>query len=340
MGMLSPHGELPRNASNASACEIQNGFLAETLPVLYSVISLFSFFSNVLALWVFQFGMQKTNSITVYMKNLAISDLLLALCLPFRVAYVNASGPFILCKVVGIVFYITMYVSILLLSLISLDRYLKIIRPLQQFQIHTVPHSTNASRAVWLLCIAAMLPYCFENGSSSEPCSHKCFHFKKRSTLAAVFNMIAVVIFFFLLLFFLYSYSKISLKLHTVSLKKTQQQSKRISTRAISKTFVVLVIFIICFTPYHVVRVPYILAQVGIISAKWSTQALHLANELVLCISALNCCFDPVIFFFLSSSFKRAMVATTHGKLKEALQKNPEAVSHRKSITDSKIQGS
>uniref|UniRef100_A0A670K9P0 G-protein coupled receptors family 1 profile domain-containing protein n=1 Tax=Podarcis muralis TaxID=64176 RepID=A0A670K9P0_PODMU len=257
MNFLSPNDHLPRNDSNGSTCEIQDGFLAGTLPVMYSVISTFGFFSNMLALWVFQFGTQKTNSITVYMKNLAISDLLLALCLPFRAAYQNENGPPILCKVVGTVFYTTMYISILLLSLICLDRYLKIIWPLQQFRIHKVPHSTSASRVVWLLCIAIMLPYFFNKGNSNDPCSHKCFHFKKRGALAAVLNMTAVLLFFFLLLFFLYSYCKISLKLHTASLRK----SKRISSRATLKISVVLLVFTICFAPYHMVRVPYIFAQ-------------------------------------------------------------------------------
>ncbi|XP_020660312.3 putative G-protein coupled receptor 34 [Pogona vitticeps] len=336
MDTISSPGETLRNSSNETVCEIQDGFLAEALPAMYSIISIIGFCSNMLALWAFQFGTQKTTSITVYMKNLVISDLLLALCLPFRAAYQNQSGPVILCKVVGIVFYITMYVSIFLLSLISLDRFLKITKPFQQFWIHTVSHSTAVARAVWLLCVAVLLVLLFED-SRRGPCSHKCFHFKNRSTLGAVSNMTAVAIFFFLLLFFLYAYSKISLKLHSVSLKKTQQCSKKTGSRAIRKTFVVLVIFIVCFTPYHVVRVPYILAQVDIISAVWKKQALHLANELVLCISTLNCCLDPVIFFFLSSRFRKAILAALPRKLGGALWKNQEDLNHGKSITESRI---
>ncbi|XP_053130115.1 probable G-protein coupled receptor 34 [Hemicordylus capensis] len=338
MGTLSPTGEYPKNSSNTSVCEIQDGFLAITLPVMYSFIAIVGLLGNLSALWVFHFGTQKLSSITVYMKHLAISDLLLAFCLPFRAAFQNQSGPPVLCKVIGIIFYLTMYVSIFLLSLISLDRYLKIIRPLQQFRIHTVAYSTALSRGVWLFCGFTMLAFFFENRSGA--CGNRCFHFKRRSVQGAVLNMTAVATFFFLLLIFLYSYGRIALKLYNVSLKTTQQQSKRNSTRAALKTFVVLAIFVICFAPYHVVRVPYILAQVGVITCMGSTQALHLANELVLGISALNCCLDPVIFFFLSSSFKKAMLSATHGKLKGAFQKNQGVFGPRKSITDSRIQGS
>lgn len=338
MGTPFPTGEVPRNGSNGSTCKIQDDFLVVTLPVMYSIISLVGFFGNVLALWVFHFGTQKMNSITVYMKNLALSDLLLALCLPFRVAFQNQSDFPVLCKVIGMVFYITMYVSIFLLSLISLDRYLKIIRPLEQFRIHSVARSTAAARVVWLLCIAAMLSLFLDRGKE-DPCGQMCFHFKKRGAMSATLNLVAVGIFFVLLLFFLYAYGKISRKLYAVSMKSTQQQSRKSSSRAVLKTFLVLAVFTLCFLPYHVVRVPYILAQVELIPDEW-VQALHLANELVLCVSALNCCLDPVIFFFLSSSFKRALLAATHGKLNGALKKKPgQVLNPRKSNTDSRTQG-
>ncbi|XP_005301375.3 probable G-protein coupled receptor 34 [Chrysemys picta bellii] len=330
---LFPATEFTQPQTNSSVCEIQDGFLAVTLPVLYSLIFIISLLSNMLALWVFWRHTQRKTSITVYMRNLALSDLLLSLCLPFRVAYQNQSGPLILCTVVGAFFYLNMYVSIMFLSLISLDRYLKIIRPLQQFKIHTLPCSTVAARVVWLTYAIFTLPFFFET-REKRPCANKCFHFRSKRPLGAALNMIAVATFFIHLLLFLYFYGKISAKLHEVSSGKVQQQSRRTSSRAITKTFVVLVIFTVCFVPYHFVRVPYILAQLDVISSTQWKQALHLTNELVLCISALNSCLDPVIFFFLSSSFRKAVLCAIQGKLKRALLRNQGALNHSKSITE------
>ncbi|XP_058010630.1 probable G-protein coupled receptor 34 [Ahaetulla prasina] len=323
MDIRSFLGENLRNGSNLSyesTCRIQDGFLMETLPVMYSITAAIGFVSNLLAFWVFTFGRLKTNSITVYMKHLAIADLLLSLCLPFRVAFQKHSGPLAFCKVVGMIFYNTMYVSILLLSLISLDRYFKIIKPLKQFRIHTTSFSFTMSMVVWIICFITMLCFLLDSNKSG-PCDHKCFHFKYRSTSGGILNMLVVAFFFLLLFFLLYSYGKISLRLRAVSLKQTQQRRKTMSTRIVIKTFVVLVVFIVCFVPYHVVRIPYILAQMRIVSEQ-NIQALHLANELVLCISTLNCCFDPVIFCFLSSSFKRSLLNITLRKLKWVSQKN------------------
>lgn len=328
-----PSIEVSEQFLGNSCCQIHDGFLSVTLPVMYSLIFAVGLLSNALALWVFSRSVQRRTSITVYMRNLALSDLLLALCLPFRIAFQDRSEPRVFCSIVGAFFYLNMYVSITFLSLISLDRYLKIIRPLQKYRIHTVSCSTLASGMVWAVNFAFMLPFFFERRGKG-PCDHKCFHFRSKSTTAAAFNMAAVAAFFIVLLLFLYFYSKIFAKLHQVSSVKAQQLNKRTSTRAITKTFVVLVIFIVCFTPYHAVRIPYILAQVGAISSLPWKQGLHLANELVLCISALNSCLDPIIFFFLSSSFRRAVLCTIQGRLKGALLSNQGGLTPSRSVTE------
>lgn len=333
LSTVLPTSEVTEHRLGNSCSQIQDEFLSVTLPVMYSLIFIVGLLSNTLALWVFSCGTQRRTSITVYMRNLALSDLLLSLCLPFRIAFQNKSEPRIFCNVVGAFFYLNMYVSITFLSLISLDRYLKIIRPLQKFKIHTVACSTAASGLVWLVHLAFMMPFFFETREEG-PCEYKCFHFRNKSTTAAAFNMTAVVIFFILLLLFLYFYGKIFAKLHRVSSVNAQQLNKKTSMRAITKTFVVLIIFIVCFTPYHIVRVPYILAQVEVISSLPWKQGLHLANELVLCISALNSCLDPVVFFFLSSSFRRAVLCTFQGRLKRALMRNQGRLNHSRSVTE------
>ncbi|PKU28753.1 hypothetical protein llap_20943 [Limosa lapponica baueri] len=325
--------QLPEHRLSNSCSEIRDEFLSVTLPVMYSLIFIIGLLSNALALWVFLCGTQRRTSITVYMRNLAVSDLLFSLCLPFRIAFHNKSEPLIFCNIIGAFFYLNMYVSITFLSLISFDRYLKIIWPLQKFRIHTVSCSTVVSGVVWFAHTLFMLPFFFETRGKG-PCDHKCFHFRSKSTTAAAFNMFAVATFFILLLLFLYFYSKIFAKLHRVSSVKAQQLNKKTRMRAIAKTFIVLIIFIVCFTPYHVVRIPYILAQVGTISSLPWKQGLHLANELVLCISALNSCLDPVIFFLLSSSFRRAVLCTVRGRLKRALLRHQGGLSHSRSVTE------
>ncbi|XP_056395058.1 probable G-protein coupled receptor 34 isoform X3 [Hyla sarda] len=316
-----------------NGCDIKDGVLSWLLPVVYSFVCGLSLMSNILALFVFWTNSQRSTSMTVYMRNLAIADLLLALCLPFRIAYQNNNGPLLLCHVIGAFFYLNMYASIMFLSLISMDRYLKITRPLQQYKIHSVQWSSRAAHVVWVINVVCIVPFLFEN-KGNEPCGQKCFHFKKKGTVSAAINLTAVLAFFVLLFLFVYFYAQISAKLHRASLMKNQPQTKRNSNRAMKKSFVVLIIFIVCFVPYHLVRVPYVLAQINVIPSLSWKQTLHITNELVLCLSTLNSCLDPVIYFFLSDSFKRVVICTVQGKLKLIMNHQERASNGNRSVTE------
>nr|XP_033803170.1 probable G-protein coupled receptor 34 [Geotrypetes seraphini]XP_033803171.1 probable G-protein coupled receptor 34 [Geotrypetes seraphini]XP_033803172.1 probable G-protein coupled receptor 34 [Geotrypetes seraphini]XP_033803173.1 probable G-protein coupled receptor 34 [Geotrypetes seraphini] len=306
------------NKSTSLPCEIQDGFLSLTLPITYSFIFGISVLSNALAFWVFWYSPQRKISMTVYMRHLIVSDLLLSLCLPFRIAYQNYPGPMILCKFVGAFFYVNMYAGIMFLSLISLDRYLKIIKPFQQFRIHSCQWSSRASIMVWLTIFICALPLIILD-REHVPCGGKCFHFREQNALGATCNIIAVVAFYILLLLFIYSYGKISAKLHKFSWGKSHPQARR-NGMAVTKPLIVLAVFILCFVPYHVVRIPYILVQKDIISSLPWRQTFHIANELVLCIAAFNSCLDPIIYFFLSNSFRKAVCCIVQGKFKNLYQ--------------------
>ncbi|XP_078520608.1 putative G-protein coupled receptor 34 [Lissotriton helveticus] len=319
---------------NLTTCEIHDGFLAFLLPVVYSLIFCTGLLGNGLALWVFRYRSHRKSSTAVYLWNVAVSDLLLVLCLPLRVAYQTHPGPLLLCKTVGALFYLNMYVSITFLSLISLDRYLKIIRPLRQYRMHSLPWSRAASTAVWLFSLGCMTPFFFE-ARKPEACSDKCFHFRSKGLLAAAINITAVVAFFVVLVLFICSYTKISKKLCRLPPGRTEPPGRSSSSAAITKTLVVLVIFIVSFVPYHTVRVPYVLAQLDVISRVSWKQALHTANEVVLCVSALNSCLDPVIYFFLSNSFRKAMLCTLQGRFKMIFVKESWTnTSRNRSTTD------
>ncbi|XP_072126689.1 probable G-protein coupled receptor 34 [Mobula birostris] len=317
-------------------CIIEDGLLSIVLPIFYSIICVIGLVSNVMALRVFYFNQKKATSISTYMKHLALADLLLLLCLPFRIAYHIGEYAWMakcyFCKIIGAFFYINMYVSIAFLVLISLDRYLKITKPLRTFRIHSVKWSSGISMALWALISLLMLPFVVLSSTKSK--DSKCFHYKRQSMPAGLMNLTAVIFIFILSLLFLVSYAKIAVKLYKISQGKKKEEIRKVRTRAILKTFIVLVIYIVCFMPYHIVRIPYVLSQMDVISSCISKNSLHIANELVLCLSALNSCLDPIIYFFLSNSFRRTVLNTFHGKFNKTFPKTNGTMNSFKSITE------
>lgn len=62
------------------------------------------------------------------------------------------------CRYSAVLFYITMYISILLLGLISLDRYLKIVKPFGKGALQKVRVGQLLSAAIWVVMLSLALP--------------------------------------------------------------------------------------------------------------------------------------------------------------------------------------
>lgn len=120
-------------ASPASSCSIDESYKYVFLPVCYSLTFLFSLTLNSVVLLRscrHQDGCRggrRWNTSLIYMVNLATTDLMYGLSLPFLVAsYVLRDrwvfGDF-MCRLVRFLFYFNLYCSIFFLTCISVHRY-------------------------------------------------------------------------------------------------------------------------------------------------------------------------------------------------------------------------
>ncbi|KAM4562078.1 putative G-protein coupled receptor 34b [Fundulus diaphanus] len=301
------------NSSQASAMNgsepcMDDTMLRMPLVVLYSIIFLLGLTGNLLALWVFFFVQCKKNSMRVFLINLALSDVLLALCLPFRIQYHLVGNQWKLwpwlCKLVGYFLYMNMYISITLLGVISVDRYLKIygsVRIRRKMQSPT--WSVVACVIIWAVSLALMLP--FVTAKSQNP--EMCFHYRtieKEESWKAKINIAVLVAFWVVFISLTVSYGRIGQKLRWRSMERPDLPTAPHYSRVARKSFFVLFLFFVCFVPYHVSRGFYIKTQITKVSCYWRNLADKF-NEISLVISTLNSCLDPVMFFLLSATVRR-----------------------------------
>ncbi|KAM4609369.1 putative G-protein coupled receptor 34b [Polymixia lowei] len=293
------------------SCVIDDGSLRIPLAVLYSLLFVLGLAGNLLALWVFLCVHSKKNSVRVFLINIALADLLLVVCLPFRVLYHSRDNRWDLnptmCKAIGILFYMNMYISITLLGLISVDRYLKIRRSSgMQHRLQTTRWSTAACVLIWVLAIALTLPFLV---SKHHGDSDRCFHYRdlQNETWKGYINFFIVLVFWVTFFSLVVSYGKIALKLLRTSQEKPELPNASRYIRTAKKSFFVLFLFTVCFVPYHMVRVFYITSQITDTSCYWKGVA-NQANEVALLFSALNSCLDPVMYFLLSSSVRKEVL--------------------------------
>ncbi|XP_040003547.1 probable G-protein coupled receptor 34b [Xiphias gladius] len=290
---------------------VDHGALQIPLAVLYSIIFILGLVGNLVALWVFFCVHSKKNSVRVFLINVAFADLLLVACLPFRILYHSRGNVWnldpTLCKVVGNLFYMNMYISVTLLGLISVDRYLKIYRRAgMQHRLWSTKWSSALCAVVWIASFALTSVLLM---SKSDSHLKRCFHYKElhNAKWKAYINIFVLVVFWLVFISLVVSYGKIAHRLLRTSQEKPDLPNAAHYTRTAKKSFFILFLFTVCFVPYHMVRVFYIKTQITDTSCYWKGMA-DKANEVALLLSALNSCLDPVMYFLLSSSVRKEVL--------------------------------
>ncbi|XP_049891159.1 G-protein coupled receptor 20 [Epinephelus moara] len=249
---------------------------------------------NSLALYVFCGASTHSSASVVYTMNLAVADLLVALSLPARIALYHSGGRCVACSYVHTFsYFVNMYCSILFLTSICIDRYLAVVHASSTLhRCRTTGTARCVSATVWF--IAVVVTYSFQTTalefSSSCVLLPALFYL---TILEFLLPLLAVVGFTLRVACFLSS-----------SHGPMPQQSRARRARAVRLLATVLVVFTICFTPFHVRQVlVYFRVKVR---GEGLSQAGHiLAYHITVTLSSLNSCLDPVVYCFVTDSFKR-----------------------------------
>ncbi|XP_074384800.1 proteinase-activated receptor 4 [Zonotrichia albicollis] len=152
----------------ATRAQLGSAVTVRLIPCLYVLVLLLGLPSNALALWVLATRAER-RAPTVFLMNLAMADLLLISVLPFKISYyfLGNHWPFGegLCRLTTALFYGNMYCSVLLLSCISVDRYLAVAHPFSSRAFRTPTFAASTCAGVWLCSAALTLPLTLQQQS-------------------------------------------------------------------------------------------------------------------------------------------------------------------------------
>lgn len=306
-----------------SGCYPNADVVTKVLPTIYTFVFIIGFFLNGINLWIFCY-IPSNRSFIVYLKNIVIADLLMTLTFPMKIisdaGLGNLQLRMFVCRYSAVVFYLNMYIGIMFLGILGFDRYYKIVRPMNNSSFQNVFYSKLISALIWAVMAFISIPNMILTNQSTDETKPTCA--KLKSPLGVQWhkasNYICISIFvivFFLLLTF---YVSISRKIYRSHQKlRRGSNAGRKSTRNI---YSILIVFFICFVPYHICRIPYTISQTA--SDGYSCQHqnnLFYIKEVTLFLSAANVCLDPVIYFFMCQPFRQMLFRKLHieDKLRE-----------------------
>ncbi|XP_006862820.1 PREDICTED: lysophosphatidic acid receptor 5 [Chrysochloris asiatica] len=282
--------------------------------VVYSLVLTAGLPLNALALWVFLRALRVHSVVSVYMCNLAASDLLFTLSLPVRLYFYTLHYwpfPDLLCQIAGAIFQMNMYGSCIFLALINVDRYAAIVHPLRLRHLRR-PHVARCfCLGVWALILVSAVPAALVHTPS--PCRYKggevrlCFE-SFRDTLWKG-PMLPLVLLAealgFLLPLVAMVYSSVRVFWTLAKPDATRSQRRRKTVRLLLAN---LVIFLLCFVPYNTTLAVYGLlrSQLVVVSEAARDQVRQVLMVMLL-LAGSNCVLDPLVYYFSAEGFRNTL---------------------------------
>lgn len=244
---------------------------------------------NALSLWILLRRHSINSPSAVYMVNLAISDLLLVISLPMRV-YFYATGSWPLsnqaCIWITMLFHNNIRSSSIFITFICVDRLLAVVYPLRSRHLRSSSKAWKAAGLVWLCVIIVNVPESvFFSQFLNRYREHVCFEFTQplRSPMdylqpALVLTMLAVNI--------------VCTSMVSCTLCRHLSPSVMVNNKVnVMLIFVMnLVMFTLFFLPVSLVTL---------------FKSLEPYSTPLLCLASVNCCLDPVLYYFSFDGFWR-----------------------------------
>uniref|UniRef100_A0A3Q2ZCR5 Prostaglandin D2 receptor 2-like n=1 Tax=Kryptolebias marmoratus TaxID=37003 RepID=A0A3Q2ZCR5_KRYMA len=270
---------------------------------IHGLVSCLGILENALIIWVLGFRLRKHTVICIWVLNLSLSDFLACLTLPLFTAYLYHSQSWVLgnalCTAQSSVFYFNMFVSAFLLSVISLDRLLLVVKPVWSKNHRSVAGAWKVCALGWLWAVINTLPYSvfrsvIEKNDGKKLCYHNfALYLSTNKSLETECYMrqaataISKILFAFLT------------KINNFFIKTfTSDSSSKSFTKMVA---FVIVSFTLLWAPYH------ILCMMEVTAEKETMKEIYTIVETWLPLAAtfsfLNPVLNPVLYAFSCPQF-------------------------------------
>ncbi|XP_054909569.1 ovarian cancer G-protein coupled receptor 1 isoform X5 [Poeciliopsis prolifica] len=260
--------------------------------------------SNLYSLYHAAVQLRQRNELGVYLLNLTVSDLLYLASLPLWLQYIFRNDDWQhrewLCQLCGFLLYENIYISIGFLCCISMDRYLAVVHPLRFTSLRSMTAAWIASATLWLKEVAVGVVFFRHKEVSRDQTNQSvCFeHYPMMPWEYPVNYYRFSAGFLFPLVILSVSYLSV---LRAVGRSAGTQPDQKTRIRQLVSSTVL--IFLVCFSPYHVFLLLRTLFERDCIFIAGIFNYYHVS----LLLTSLNCVADPALYCFVSESARRGL---------------------------------
>lgn len=279
------------------------------LVVVYSAVCTLGVPANCLTAWLALLQVLQGNVLAIYLLCLALCELLYTGTLPLWVIYIRNQHRWTLgllaCKVTAYIFFCNIYVSILFLCCISCDRFVAVV-----YALESRGHRRQRTAILISACIFILVGIVHYPVFQTED-KETCFDMLQMDSRIAGYYYARFTVGFAIPL------SIIAFTNHRIfrSIKRSMGLSAAQKAKVKHSAVAVVVIFLVCFAPYHLVLLVKAAAfsyYRGDRNAMCGLEErLYTASVVFLCLSTVNSVADPIIYV-LATDHSRQEVSRIH----------------------------
>ncbi|KAM8925566.1 C-C chemokine receptor type 1-like [Lycaon pictus] len=286
-------------------------FGAQLLPPLYSLVFIIGLVGNILVLLVLMQYRRLKSMTSIYLLNLAISDLLFLFTLPFWINYklkddwIFGNGT---CKLLSGLYYTGLYSEILFIILLTVDRYLAIVHAVFALRVRTVIFGIISSIGAWVLALLASIPGFYFSKTQRELSHTTCsLHFPYedlkawKQFQALKLNLLGLVL-----------PLSVMIICYTAIIQILLKRPNEKKAKAVRLIFVIMIVFFLFWTPYNLTVLVSAFQDSLFTDECRQSKQLDLAMQVTEVIAYTHCCVNPVIYAFVGERFRRYLHQLFH----------------------------
>lgn len=285
-------------------------WLSSLQPTCLAFISVMGLAGNGLVLYVLCLQRKPCTVADVYLGNLAAADLVMMFCLPFWAVTIAEGYQWdfgeILCKLVNMAISMNYICSILFLVLVSVDRYLALVKPMSPNRLRRAAWVKRICVGIWVLGFCFSLPtllfrtvtHVEEAGVDACILSYphpgwRLHHNITRTVLGFLLPVMVVA----------YCTRHIVAALHDRGANEFSRL--RTERKATHLVLAVLCVFLLCWTPHHVMRFLDTLDYFRVTRRCLWEHVLDIGIQLSTYLAYSNSAVNPFLFVLVGKHFRR-----------------------------------
>ncbi|CAL9703597.1 unnamed protein product [Knipowitschia caucasica] len=288
--------------------ELNTDYRRIALFLLYLFIFITGLLENLLVLWVNWRRRHSANGVLFCVLNISLSDMMVIVILPFYMLEVTINQVWLwgrfLCKVTSLVYAVNFYSSTFFLALMTLERYLMLTKP-------TFPALFPAvGRRRWWLCAGVWLFSLFlallenvhvdllewdEPGCYMLPEHNYQEWFISTSVISLLFQFLIP--------------GTVIITCNVLLAKAVRDTPDVQEQRDVWLVHVYSLVFVVCWFPLHLVLLLLMIDDIDfyLLSCN-AVEILYFSYSIVQGISLLHCVANPILYNFLSKSFRNNLI--------------------------------